>query len=225
MSTDVFVSVGRTCTREQEEFVFAVEEHLKGNGFSPRCLGRNDFSSQQPLKAISKLMDQCCGTVVIGFARTHIEKAVQYGANGSTTPITEQNLPTVWNQIEATMAYDRQQPLLVVLEEGLKPEGLLESGYDWFVQWVPLSAAPVFTREFLGVFADWKARVEEYRVAKEQKANGAALKLDYGRASIREIVYSLTPGQFWSVAGAVVALLVGVAGLAYKLGSLVTVKP
>ena len=128
MPIDVFVSAGRTSTPEQENFVSAVEQHLRNNGLIPRCLGRNDFSSEQPLKAISKLMNQCCGTVVIGFERTYIQRAIECRRGKNERAIEQQGLPSVWNQVEAAMAYDREQPLLLVLEEGLKSEGLLESG-------------------------------------------------------------------------------------------------
>jgi len=123
------------------------------------------------------------------------------------------------------MAYDRGLPLLVVVEKGLKSEGLLEAGYDWFVQWVSIGDSPLLDREFLGVFADWKARVEMHHAAKEQGTKGAAPDPDYSKVSIGKIISSLPPAQLWAAAAAIVAALMGVAALAYKIGSLASGNP
>ena len=48
--------------------------------------------------------------------------------------LENEGLPTVWNQIEAAMAYTLGRPLLVIVEDGLVSEGLLEGKYDWIVQ-------------------------------------------------------------------------------------------
>jgi hypothetical protein len=75
-------------------------------------------------------------------------------------------LPTVWNQIEATMAYVRGHPLLVMLEDGLKPEGLLEQGNDWYVLTTAIDHPPFSDPESAGVFEDWKKRVTELAARK-----------------------------------------------------------
>ena len=43
------------------------------------------------------------------------------------------------------MAYSRHLPIFVITEEGLKAEGLLEPGYDWFVLPVPLDQSKLNT--------------------------------------------------------------------------------
>jgi len=48
--------------------------------------------------------------------------------------LSEIKLPTTSNQVEAAMTCSRDHPLKVIVESGLKSEGLLEQGYDWHVQ-------------------------------------------------------------------------------------------
>jgi hypothetical protein len=52
------------------------------------------------------------------------------------------------------------------VEEGLKDEGLLERGYDWYVKRLKLRREALYDREFVGIFSDWKRRVEQYQASK-----------------------------------------------------------
>jgi len=164
----IFLSVGKTSTPAQEDFVRAIEGYLQANGFIPQTVGRTYFSSLQPLKTIDTLMNECCGTIILAFERLYVADAVERRGSAQSNALNNIKLPTVWNQIEATMAYVRGQPLLVIIEHGIKSEGLLEKGYDWYVQWVELDKSVLTMPEFLGVFADWKKRAEQYYTAKLQ---------------------------------------------------------
>ena len=70
MSTDVFLSVGRTFTEEQERFVSSLELTLRTAGLNPRTVGRSDFSSKAPLTRISEVLEECHGSVVLAFERS-----------------------------------------------------------------------------------------------------------------------------------------------------------
>lgn len=162
MEKKIFLSVGRTSTKEQEEFVKAIEDFFRNNGLIPQTLGRTFFSSIQPLKAVDDLMRQCCGTVIVAFERIQIEKGIEKRGSPDERRLEYTALPTVWNQIEAAMAYTLGHPLLVIIERGLRSEGLLERGNDWYVNCVNLSDINLNERTFQGVFADWKRRVDEF---------------------------------------------------------------
>jgi hypothetical protein len=167
---NVFLSVGRTFNDRQESLAQAVERFLKTQEMTPQTVGRTYFSSKQPLVAITELMHDCAGTVVLAFERTHSPEL--YDKRGSSQEQRQENvsLPTVWNQIEAAIAYTLEHPLLVIVENGLKYEGLLEKGYDWYVKGIDLDDDLMADREFLGVFADWKRRVESYHQQKVKKS-------------------------------------------------------
>jgi hypothetical protein len=176
MNTKIFLSVGRTFTPQQELFVSTLESFLTSQGFIPQTVGRTYFSSQQPLKAVMELMDECAGTIILAFERTQIIQAFEKRGSKDERQITDLKLPTVWNQIEATIAYSKGHPLLVIVENGLKAEGLLEQGYDWYVQSVPLNQDALSGREFQGMFSDWKRRVEQSAAEKLDSKVGLGLK-------------------------------------------------
>ena len=162
MPTKIFLSVGRTSTDRQEQFVSELEKFIQSQDLVPLTVGRTYFSSQQPLKAVADLMNETYGTIVVAFERLIIESGVERRGSPQQKPIANLTLPTVWNQIEAAMAYSKGHPLFMIVEENLKDEGLLERGYDWYVKRVTLERSALFDREFMGVFADWKNRVVEF---------------------------------------------------------------
>lgn len=211
----VFCSVGKTSTPQQEEFVRAIESYLRQNDLEPMIVGRTSFSSKQPLRHIRDLMRECAGTVIIAFERTHIDKGLERRGSPDQVDIDDTCLPTVWNQIEAAMAYVHDHPLLVIVQHGLKSEGLLENGYDWYVQWIDLNLSTLGETEFQGVFADWKKQV-----AQESKIKNTDTKvLSPEKLSIGQIMSSLTVPQLWALVIAFFTLLAAVATISYKLGS------
>ena len=159
MAVNVFVSVGKCFRPEQEQFVSAVEEHLRRNGMRPRTLGRNEFDADQPLRAVRRLMQSSQGAVIIALERIRI----QQGAEKGEQPLANVALATPWNQIEATMAYMLKLPMLVLKERGVKSEGMLDH-YDWLVQEVDVVPTLVDQKEFSGAFESWKKSVRKSRL-------------------------------------------------------------
>lgn len=109
------------------------------------------------------------------------------------------------------MAYARGLPLLVIAEAGLKSEGLIERGYDWYVQWVELSASALLTPEFNGVFASWKTKVESRA---KMPASGPTLRVT-ADLTIGELISGLRPAQLWGLIAAIATLV----GAAFGLGA------
>ena len=225
MTTNVFISVGKTSTPEQENFVSKIEQYLRDNNINPRALGRNEWSSEQPLKAIGRVMSECSGTVIIAFERIHIHDGMELRGNDSRKELKDVKLTTVWNQVEATMAYLLGHPLLVIFEDELRNEGLLEVGYDWHVQRVKIDASTVNRREFIGVFADWKQRVEEYQVEGGRVPARIKNSVDLTELTIGQILSELKPVQLWSILVAILAGLTSIATVAYQLGARFGVSP
>jgi hypothetical protein len=173
----IFVSVGRTSTPQQEEFVSAIESHMRRNGLDPLALGRNFYSSQQPLRAIDELMSQCSGVAIVGFERLRITHAVDRKGSDLECQLADVTLPSVWNQIEAAMGYTRGLPLLVLIQQELRAEGLLEPGYDWYVKRLPLGVQAIDDREFCGIFDDWHSRVQKQHAKRRQPSEGTAAQI------------------------------------------------
>jgi hypothetical protein len=161
MPVNVFLSVGRASTPEQEQFIIALEKYLSSNGLTPQTVGRTYFKNQQPLKSVTECMADCAGTIILAFERLYIQDGTERRGSKQQSPLGNVTLPTVWNQIEAAMAYALGHPLLVLVENGIKSEGLLEHGYDWYVKWIDLQDTAFAQPEFIGVFTDWKRAVED----------------------------------------------------------------
>jgi hypothetical protein len=207
---DVFVSVGGIATAEQEAFVRAVEDRLRSEGLVPHTVGRNTFSSDAPLKTVTELMDKCSGTVIIALERSYFPMGVDKRGGPKESPLADVRLPTPWNQIEAAMSYARGLPLMVIVEAGLKSEGLLEHGYDWYVQWVKPEVAALHSNEFNGVLASWK---EKMSVGPKK----AAPAKPPAELTVAELIGGLKPVQLWSVLAALAALVAGAFALGGKL--------
>jgi hypothetical protein len=204
----IFVSVGATATPEQEDFVRAVEDRLRSEGLTPHTVGRNTFSSDAPLKAVTQLLKTCTGTVVIALERSYFPAGVSKRGGPNEAPLKEVRLPTPWNQIEAAMAYSAGHPLLVIVQVGILNEGLLEQGYDWYVQEVRLEGSALASMEFNGVLASWKSKVLEQKPAAEPASDAPASKAPQDM-TIGELLGGLKPAQLWSVLAALAALIAG----------------
>lgn len=217
MARDVFLSVGATYTDEQERFVEAVEQALRHEGLNPRSLGRNEWSSEQPLRAIRKMMDTCDGAVVVAFERVRIANGHEKPGSKAQKALTDCALPTVWNQIEAAMAHTLGKPLLVVCAGPLKSEGLLEVGYDWYVQNVELDAETTKTRDFRGILEDWKNKV---LVARPGAESGAAKRepLEPEKMSLSQLIGSLKVSHLVATIATACTVLGAVAAGAFWAG-------
>ena len=204
------MSVGGTATEQQEAFVCAVENRLRSEGLVPHTVGRNTFSADAPLKAVTELMARCAGTVVIALERSYFPSRAEKRGGPREATFSDVKLPTPWNHIEATMAYARGLPLLVIVESGLKCEGLLERGYDWYVQSVNPEAPSLNTNEFNGVLASWKRKMSETSIKAPMSRSPSDL-------TIGDLVLGLKPVQLWSVLGSVAAVIAGSFAVGAKL--------
>lgn len=214
MEKKIFVSVGRTSTQAQEDFVRSIEERLRAEGLIPCTVGRNYWTAGAPLKKVIELMAECAGVVIIALERTYFPAGTERRGNPGALALQEVRMPTPFNQVEAAMAYCYGHPILVIVEEGLRNEGLLERGNDWYVQQIQPTPAALTTTEFNGIFASWKEEVmtpgKGTRISKPSR--------DTTQMTIAELVGSLKPAQLWSLLAALAVLIAGAFSLGAKLG-------
>lgn len=200
-NANVFLSVGSTATEQQETFVRSVEDRLRSEGITPHTVGRNTFSSDAPLKTVRDLMSSCSGAVVIALERSYFPSGIEKRGGPDEVALSNIRQATVWNQIEATMAYTKKLPLLVIVEEGVLGDGLLERGYDWYVQTIEPSKDALNTLEFNGVLSSWKEKVTAAKTRAPQALTD--------EMTIAEILGGLKPAQLWSLLGAIATLVAG----------------
>ncbi|MBC7770349.1 MAG: hypothetical protein H7124_16325 [Phycisphaerales bacterium] len=159
MATNVFLSCGGVSTEAQERFVSAVERQFEASGLRPLTIGRNVFDHGQPLKLVDKVMRGCAGAAILAYERLHIADGKDRRGSPRERAVRDQATATPWNQIEAALAYSLRLPLLVIVENGLRQEGLLESGYDWRVVTLNIAEPPAQDPAFVPVFKSWRKEV------------------------------------------------------------------
>ncbi|MBK6379461.1 MAG: hypothetical protein IPO01_13875 [Chitinophagaceae bacterium] len=205
---NVFISVGGTATETQEIFVSAIENRLRSENLIPNTVGRNKFSADSPLKTVNELMNDCSGTIIVALERTYFPNGLEKRGGEKETKLTETKFATPWNQIEAAMAYSKGQPLMLIIEEGLKSEGLLEKGYDWYVMWVKPDKSSLSSTEFNGVLSSWKNKVELYNTNKTKLVSGKT-EINPADLTVGELIKNLKTSQLWAVLVGLVGLIVG----------------
>lgn len=167
MAVDIFVSVGRMGTKKQKDFLARVEERLREAEFFPRYA---KFSANKPLEKIYEEMAACAGAVIIAHERTLADKLIEFPGGDAEKEKLQNNvkLPTVWNHVEAALAYTFKWPVLVIFDENCKREGLLDN-YDWNINPMEIDAGVIDTDRFKGIFADWKKRVDAHAREKAER--------------------------------------------------------
>jgi hypothetical protein len=203
VAIDIFISVGRTFSSQQEQFVSALEDFLRANGMNPRAVGRSEFAHKNPLSFVADIMSQCAATVIIAFERVHVADGSERRGSPEEQPVSNQNITTAWNQIEAAMAYSRGHSLFVIVENGCRTEGLLEPGYDWYVQRMEMSRDALTTKAFVGSFSNWKTEVLES--VKVKAAAPTRSTRDIDKMTLGQLVSSLRLSHFLTLIGLLIA--------------------
>jgi len=214
MNNKVFISKGSAATYEQRLFIDAVLDMLNTVGLSPRIMNENEWSYEQPLKSIRKVIKECDGLIIIAFTRTKFQNGIEIKKD-QNVELNDIMLPTTWNHIEGSIAYSFDLPLLVIAENGLKSEGLIDKGYDWTVYWTDLNPDVVKTESFRGFLNSWKGAVEQFSLNKNQVDK----HIDADKLPLSVILKSITLAQVWKIATAIVTLLIAVATISYKIGA------
>jgi hypothetical protein len=208
----VFLSVGTKQSKEQEQFIAALQTLLSNAGFETR---RAQWSAISPLAKIKEEMNGCDGAVMVAFERIYAKEGRERSSSTKFTRITDQRFTTVWNHVEAAMAYCLELPLLIVCEPNLREEGLLEK-FDWYIHRTQLSASTASEPEFLGIFQDWAARVRKHRQTSAKSDRAVQLdRIDPAKLSLGEIFTNMSVAQL----AVLLTAAFGVLGFAVFLGS------
>ena len=205
----VFLSVGSTYNDEQESFVSAFETFLGHNGCEKLTVGRGNYSSDQPIASVRELMKTADACIVLAFTRTIIINAIDKPDSEKQKNISGEKKPTVWNQIEAAMAFGLDLPLLVIIESGLKHEAMLKDRFECRAITTDLDPDFFNTEEFKGIFRHWKNKV---------KLRGAEDELDIKALTVGTLLSRLTPAQLWKLGASLFTIVAGISAAAYWFG-------
>jgi hypothetical protein len=162
MNPKVYISIGSAASSTQRKAADAIFRSLETAGLSPRQMERNEWTAEQPLRGIKRVIEQCDGIVVIAFRRYQFPSGTERQKDGSEKQLDNVRMTTVWNQIEAAMGYTRGLPLLVIAEDGVLDDGLLEGRYDWKVFWTDFSVEQLQSESFVGFSCKFEKSSIEY---------------------------------------------------------------
>jgi hypothetical protein len=208
----VFLSRGAAYTQEQEDFISAVEAHLKSHGCTPQTVGRSAFSIRQPVQAARDLIGNCDGAVVIAFERLRVLEALDKPGSPEESRIKNESHPTIWNQMEAAMAYGQRVPILTFIQSGLRRQGMLSDRLEWMALETDFSTNFLRTTQFQQTFGEWLALVAERRTSWRKSG------IDPGELTIGHLLTQLKARQLWSVLVAVSAVAAAIFLAAFKAG-------
>jgi hypothetical protein len=208
----IFVSRGTPYTPAQERFCDKLYEYIRSRGGAPVTVGGNKYGVRQPVELAREEIKSCAGAVVVAFKRIHIREGQEKPDSTEAAPVDGRVLPTVWNHMEAAIAYTHDLPLLVLVEKGVYREGMLSKRLEWDALEIDVDAKVFKSDEFIQRFDQWMSFVE-------QRCKGTTeSKIDPTKLTLRELLGALTTGQLWSMAGALFGALAAVAVAAYKVG-------
>ncbi|MFA4902555.1 MAG: hypothetical protein WC600_07395 [Desulfobaccales bacterium] len=211
---EVFLSCGTPHTQGQEDFISAIEAQLKSHNCTPQTVGRSSFSGRQPVEASRDLIGKCDGAIVIAFERIRIIEALDKPDSPEQKEIKNESHPTIWNQMEAAMAYAQRVPILTFVQRGVKRQGMLSDRFEWMALETDLSPSFLKTDQFQQVFREWLSYIQKNSTSLQK------VDLDPAELKVGVLLSHLKTKQLWALIVAVSSILAGVATLAYKAGQL-----
>jgi hypothetical protein len=136
----IFISMGTPYNDEYLEFRDALEEFLRnGCNANPRIIDKNEYPSGNALDKIRDVMRTCHGVLVVAYERTYLEAGIEKRGSDRAVALSQRKYTTPWNHIESAMAYSLGLPIYIICQEGLVPEGLIETKPDWYVLYTEIS--------------------------------------------------------------------------------------
>lgn len=222
MAPRIFLSIGTPRNEGQRTFKQTLMSQLRAAGLEPRCIGRTpddtDVPSLQSVVQIRELVKSCAGAVVVAFGKhmaenfreDHLQsdpvRRAQIDAKYAGQP--KVCLATAWNQVEASLAYSNELPVLVLAERGIVKEGLLENDVIASVHEFDVNADFFANPQHQQMLRGWIDHVTRFQTARQ-----AASQSDPPNAlTLVQLVQgagSLAWDKALTLAGAIIAILSG----------------
>ena len=152
---NIFISRPTFVTEEFREGLNGFLAFLGTHEFKPRTIGATDYPTDSPLVEVIRLMDECEGAIILGYPQIYVIKGNIKGTEKNDFP-----LPTEWNHIEATLAFSKNLPLLVIHHKGIS-RGIFDRGaISKFIYEKDLSENNWFLSENIsGALMKWKSSI------------------------------------------------------------------
>ena len=212
-SRTIFISHGTPYTAAQERFYARFKEVLAAKGCEAATIGENKHGVRQPVELARDAIAKSEGVAVIAFKRIEIKKGVDKPDSTESSSVDGRVLSTVWNHLEAAMAYSRRLPLLILVERGVHREGMLSKRLEWDAFEIEPDLKVLNSDEFTQRLDSWLSYVDEYK-------KGSPKSVDSDELTLPRIFGTLSVGKWWALLGAVFLILSAIATTAFKLGQL-----
>lgn len=213
MAIKVFISVGAPADDSQRVFRDTILNSVEIAGLSPRLMTGRDYDYKNPLRAVRGVLDECCGAIVIAYARYRFPYGEEL-RNDGVRSLEEVSFPTVWNQIEAAMAYERGLPLLVIAQTGLRPDAFLEATNDVRPFWTSFDTPISESEGFQGYLQSWRRDVEEFASRKRSQSQRIASDI-----TVKQLFFSLPWYELLALLATILGALAAAATVGYRIGS------
>lgn len=157
---DIFISRPTWIAEEFKEGLTGFLSFLDTHGIKPRTLGCTDYPTESPLDEVITIMDECKGAIILGYPQIYVLSSV-IKESGKDDLL----LPTEWNHIEATLAYIKKMPLLIIHHKGIT-RGIFEHGaISKFIYEKDLTKTNWFLSEDMtGALKKWKSSIKEPQI-------------------------------------------------------------
>ena len=172
--TPIFFSYAKPFNAKQELFISNLNKHLITNDFTPRTLGVTDYSITAPLVKIKNMMSECYGLLSIAFRRVYVENGTGKPgcklANQEEYPISKKWITSPYCQIEPSMAFQIDMPILIFRETGVIADGILENGVvGAYMPEFDLDSIDKYfsSLQWKQIFDEWKKLVLDYKTRKQ----------------------------------------------------------
>ncbi len=154
---DIFCSRPTWVAEEFREGLSGFLAFLGTHDLKPRTIGSTDYPTESPLVEVIRLMDECEGVVILGYPQIYVIKGNIKGSEKNDFPI-----PTEWNHIEATLAFSKNLPLLLIHHKGIS-RGIFDRGaITKFIYEKDLSENNWFLSDNIsGALRKWKASITQ----------------------------------------------------------------
>jgi hypothetical protein len=209
----VFVSAGTPGDEAQLAFRDAIVRAVDTAGLVPRLMTDRDWDNKNPLRAMRRVMSECAGAIVIAYTRYQFPSGVELRKDGARE-LAEIRFPTAWNQIEAAAAYERELPLLVVAQVGLREDAIFAGNHDIRPFWTALDPNVSRSDGFIGYLRSWREDVEAAAAKAAQKSDVTTPEV-----SVKQLFLSLPWYDAIGVVSAIVGLVVAALTIGYRVGS------
>lgn len=165
----VFISIGTPYSDVQRQFLNSLMDLLHACDIEPRVINKTEFVTQNPLKDISRIMRECDGAIIVAYERTYFDAGLEKRKSTQEKPLASVSYTTPWNQIEAAMAVAIGLPIIVMVETGLREEGLLEDRYDWYIERLAIAADAFQDHAVRGRVMAWCRRIQSEQAERPKR--------------------------------------------------------